>query len=67
MNEVEMAKAMSNALYTNSEHDYNCTCEGCCLWWAMMGPDGGTPGDYGPFKKDEVNEKQIEFGLDVTD
>ena len=49
-----------------SDHNYNCRCDKCLEWWAQMGPDGGDPGDYGPFTKDEVNGKQKELNFAIT-
>jgi len=51
------------ALDAGSNHTYDCRCEKCLTWWAMCGPDGGVPGNYGPFDKAEVNERQRELGL----
>lgn len=47
-------------------HHYRCTCDICLEWWAGTGPDGGEPGHYGPFTKEQVNAKQKELGFEIT-
>lgn len=49
-----------------SDHHFQCRCEICLRWWAMMGPDGMEPGQYGPFSTAEVNTKQDELGLELS-
>ena len=49
-----------------SDHHYQCRCDDCLTWWALCGPDGDTPGDYGPFTKAEVNARQREIGEEET-
>lgn len=49
-----------------SNHVYSCTCMHCLHWWARVGPDGGEPGDYGPFTKEQVNAEQVRLGIEVT-
>lgn len=45
------------AIIANSDHPYNCRCQGCRTWWISMGPDGvkndGTL-DFGPFTENEI-------------
>jgi hypothetical protein len=47
----------------STEHSYGCRCNGCLTWWAKMGDDEG---DYGPFTRAEVNERQRQLGLSET-
>jgi len=49
------------------KHSYGCSCDICLRWWALMGPDGGEPGNYGPFIQAQVNEMQRSMGLMVTE
>lgn len=49
-----------------SDHDYNCQCMKCLKWWAKMGPDGGEPGQYGPFTTSQVNMMQVQLGIPTT-
>ena len=49
-----------------SDHSYHCKCANCLEWWALMGPDGGDPGDYGPFSTHEVNTAQVRLNLRIT-
>ena len=48
-------------------HPYSCNCDTCLSCWALVGPDGGTPGSYGPFTKEEVNKRQREMCISLTD
>ena len=50
----------------DSNHVFGCDCDTCLSWWALCGPDGGEPGEYGPFTKDQVNERQRKLGTLVT-
>ncbi len=45
-----------------SDHVYNCRCQQCRRWWVLMGPNGGDPGDYGPFTRDEVVAEATAWG-----
>lgn len=45
---------VQQTLDTGSNHDYRCKCGVCLQWWVEMGPDGGEPGNYGPFDAEEV-------------
>lgn len=36
------------------DHDYSCRCDLCKAAWVLVGPDGGEPGKFGPFHKDEI-------------
>ena len=49
-----------------SEHPFGCDCVKCLDWWALCGPDGGEPGQYGPFTKEQVNKRQRELGEELT-
>jgi hypothetical protein len=49
-----------------TDHVYGCNCDVCLTWWALMGPDGGEPDSYGPFKREQVNERQREIGREET-
>ena len=49
-----------------SNHSYLCRCDLCLAWWALMGPNGGEPGKYGPFSRAEVNERQRQLGESET-
>jgi hypothetical protein len=48
-------------------HPYNCNCDICLSGWALVGPDGGEPGSYGPFTTEQVNERQRDLGVSETD
>lgn len=48
-------------------HPYDCTCKICLTAWAMVGPDGGEPGNYGPFTKEQVNARQRELNEAETE
>ena len=50
----------------DTTHTYGCNCDVCLTWWALMGPDGDDPGDYGPFEKEQVNARQRAIGVEVT-
>lgn len=50
----------------DTTHTYGCSCDQCCTWWALMGPDGGEDGNYGPFTKEQVNARQREIEIEVT-
>jgi hypothetical protein len=43
-------------------HDYKCTCSLCKRWWVLVGPDGGEPGNYGGFSRNEVVAEAIAWG-----
>jgi hypothetical protein len=47
-------------------HRFGCDCDTCLSWWALCGPDGGEPGSYGPFTKEQVNTRQKELGETET-
>lgn len=51
-------------LDAGSNHNYRCTCEQCCSWWVLMGPDGDEPGHYGPFTREQVVEKARKMSKD---
>ena len=53
-------------LDASSDHAYGCDCDRCLSWWARVGPDGGEPGCYGPFTKEQVNQRQRELGETET-
>ncbi len=55
------------AVILDTKHGYECACPRCLTWWALMGPDGGEPGCYGPFTKDQVNAEQRRIGEQVTE
>lgn len=63
---AELPPETVQVLDVGSDHSYSCTCATCLAWWAEMGPDGGEPGDYGPFTKERVNAEQRRRGLEVT-
>lgn len=48
-------------------HHFRCDCDVCLSGWAIVGPDGGEPGSYGPFTKQQVNARQIELGVEETE
>jgi hypothetical protein len=54
-------------LDAGSSHPFGCDCDTCLTWWARVGPEGGEPGSYGPFTKDQVNARQRELGIQETD
>lgn len=66
MNGINLPPTTIARLRRAHSHDKMCDCESCLLWWTYAGPDGGIPGDYGPFEKDLVNEKQRELNVEVT-
>jgi hypothetical protein len=48
-----------------SDHDYRCNCNTCLRWWVLMGPDGGEPGKYGPFTREQVIAEANAWGKPV--
>lgn len=52
-------------LDAGSNHDGRCRCQTCLRWWVLMGPDGGVPGRYGPFNRDEVVAEAVEWGKPI--
>lgn len=63
---ADMPPEHQQIIDTASNHPYGCMCQTCLSWWALIGPDGGDPGDYGPFTKEQVNAEQVRMGVEVT-
>ena len=57
-----ITKQEQEVLDAGSSHNYNCRCDTCLQWWIEVGPDGGEPGEYGPFSRDEVIARATELG-----
>ena len=45
-------------------HPYECTCDTCAMAWAIVGPDGQEPGNYGPFTIEKIQEAADHLGVD---
>lgn len=54
-------------LDAGSRHGGRCRCETCLRWWVLMGPDGGEPGQYGPFTRAEVVAEAERWGKPTED
>ncbi len=63
----DMTTEEKKVLDISSNHSYDCACNTCLSWWASVGPNGGEPGSYGPFTKEQVNAKQRELGMEETE
>ena len=44
------------------DHSYSCRCNLCAAAWVILGPDGGEPGNFGPFDEDEIRAMAKEIG-----
>ncbi len=63
---------MASKLYTEAQlmsitmqawdHSYSCRCEKCAIAWVSVGPDGGEPGNFGPFTEEEIRETAEAIG-----
>lgn len=56
-------KAEQRILDSVGNHEYMCNCSACLQWWALVGPDGGGPGSYGPFTTEQVKKACIARGM----
>jgi len=65
--EIEIRKEHLKILDEAWSHDYQCNCDICLSGWALVGPDGGEPGHYGPFTKKEINQRQRYLNIDETE
>lgn len=63
---VNLPDTMLGKIRRASQHDKMCDCAACGIWWAYAGPHEGIPGDYGPFSREVINDRQRELGLELT-
>lgn len=64
----DLTEAEKMVLCTKAwDHSYSCICRLCQGAWALMGPDGGEKGNWGPFKEEAMKQFCEEEGIEFIE